>query len=61
MNLRDSITEAIKALPSTATFCLTVLFGITLEQWASIAAICFIVLQAFFLLKEKWWDKRKDK
>ena len=60
MNLHEVSAEATKAIPATTTLALT-FFGYSVEQWASVAALIFICLQAFFLLKEKWWDKRKDK
>ena len=54
----DLITEAAKATPTVTVGGLT-LFGVVLSDWVMILTIVYTLLQLFFLLRDKWWNKRK--
>lgn len=54
----DLITEAAKAAPTVTVGGLT-LFGVVLSDWVMILTIVYTLLQLFFLLRDKWWNKRK--
>lgn len=56
----DIVTEAAKAVPTLTVGGLT-LFGVVLSDWVMILTIIYTLAQLFFLLRDKWWAKRKDK
>ena len=35
--------------------------GVTLNDWVAIVTIVYVVLQAVFLLRDKWWRQRRKK
>lgn len=56
-------TEALRATPAASTIALT-FAGVSVEQWASVAAIAFIALQAYFLIRDKAyrpWKEKRDR
>lgn len=54
----ELITEATKAAPTITVGGLT-LFGVVLSDWVMLLTIVYTLLQLFFLLRDKWWNKRK--
>lgn len=52
-------TEAAKAAPALTVGGLT-LFGVGLSDWVLLATMIYTVLQITFLLRDRWWKKRKD-
>ena len=54
------VTEAIKASPPVTVGGLT-LFGVSLPDLVMLATLAYTVLQIYFLLRDKWWAKRKAK
>ena len=56
----DIVTEAAKAAPTVTVGGLT-LFGVVLSDWVMILTIIYTLFQLFFLLRDKWWNKRKAK
>lgn len=54
----DLITETAKAAPTVTVGGLT-LFGVVLSDWVMILTIIYTLLQLFFLLRDRWWNKRK--
>jgi hypothetical protein len=57
---QEMIQEAVKATPSGAVLGLT-FFGVPLDELMQIMAFVFLALQLFFLLKEKVYDRWKNK
>lgn len=58
MNIKEAaMVEALKATPATAVSGL-VLFGVPLSEWVLLGSAVLIVLQVFFLLRDKWWRQR---
>jgi len=51
-------TEAIRTAPPLSVAALT-LCGITLDVWVQIGTLVYLALQAYFLLRDKWWRQRK--
>jgi len=56
----ETIVEAVKATPPAAVLGMT-LFGYSLGEVTAVLAFALICLQIFFLLKEKVYDKWKNK
>lgn len=54
----DITTEALRASPAIAVTSLSV-FGVGLQDWLIVITIVYTVLQVIFLLRDKWWNKRK--
>lgn len=52
--------EVVKASPSVTVSGL-VLFGVPLSEWVIIGSAVLVVLQVFFLLRDKWWRDRNAK
>lgn len=52
-------TEAIKAAPAVTVGSLT-LFGVGLSDWVLLTTLLYTLLQIGFLLRDRWWKKRKD-
>lgn len=57
----QEIAAAIaKAAPPVAVVGTTIIFGLTLNEWVAIATLFYIILQAFFLIKDRL-KKRRDR
>lgn len=56
----EVLTELLKATPPTS-LAATVLIGYPLSDWAFALGILLLLLQLYFLLREKLWDKRGKK
>lgn len=48
---------AVKASPPVTTVALS-LMGVPLQEWVYIATLAYLLLQAFFLVRDKWWRDR---
>jgi len=58
MSKETEITiEALKAAPSITVGSLT-LMGVGLSDWLIILTIIYTLAQLYFLLRDKWWNKR---
>lgn len=58
MSIRESVTaEAAKASPSLSVGAMT-LCGVPLSDVVLWATLLYTVLQAFFLIRDKWWRQR---
>lgn len=53
-------TAAAKAAPPVAVTGAQMLFGLTLSEWVQIATLIYIVLQAFFLVKNQLAKSRES-
>lgn len=58
-NHSDIVTEASKAAPAVTVGGLT-LFGVSLPDVVMLVTLIYTILQIAFLLRDKWWVKRKD-
>lgn len=56
----DVTSEVVKASPAIAIGSLTIL-GYGVDVWATILTAIYVVLQMYFLLRDKWWRERKGK
>ena len=56
--MQDIQTAAIKAAPPVAVSAGAAILGLTLNEWVAIATLLYIALQAFFLVRDKWWRER---
>lgn len=54
----EVIVELLKAAPPTSIVSLK-LAGITLSDWVFLLGAALMVLQLYFLLRDKWWRQRK--
>jgi hypothetical protein len=60
MKMKEEITvAAAKAAPPVAVTSAQVLFGLTLNEWVSIATLIYIALQAFFLVRNEIRKRKK--
>lgn len=61
----SAISSAMKTAmintPSGGVIGATFIFGISLSDWASIFAIGFIAIQAYFFLKDRWNKHKGNK
>lgn len=55
---QEIATEVAKAAPPVTVGSLA-LAGIPLSDWLLILTILYTILQIFFLLRDKWWRKRR--
>ena len=56
----EVIVELLKATPPVS-LAATVLMGYPLSDWAFALGILLLLLQIFFLLRDKLWNKRGRK
>ncbi|WPC03472.1 hypothetical protein SBP02_11820 [Pseudomonas benzenivorans] len=57
-NIQDFTVEAIKSAPPV-TVSAAMLMGISVQDWAVILTVIYLVLQIFFLLKRELTAKKK--
>ncbi|WP_374415270.1 hypothetical protein [Ectopseudomonas oleovorans] len=57
-NLQDITVEAVKSAPPV-TVSAAMLMGISVQDWAVILTVIYLVLQIFFLLKRELTAKKK--
>ena len=55
MNDQDIHAAVLKVSPPAIAFA----SGITLNDWVAIVTIIYVVIQGFFLLRDKWWRDKK--
>jgi hypothetical protein len=51
--MKDEITAAAKAAPPVAVTAANYLLGMPIEKWVAAATLFYILLQAFFLIKDR--------
>lgn len=56
----DIVHEALRSAPVVTVTGLSI-FGVALQDWVYILTIFYVLLQATFLLRDKWWRQRKGK
>lgn len=54
----EVVVELLKAAPPTSIVSLK-LAGITLSDWVFLLGAALMILQLYFLLRDKWWRQRK--
>ena len=54
---REAVVELLKATPPTSIVSLK-LAGITLSDWVFLLGAALMILQLYFLLRDKWWRQR---
>jgi hypothetical protein len=62
MKATEIASEMERAIPTVTVGGMT-LFGVPLPDVVLLATLIYTVLQAYFLLRDKWWrkdDQRKD-
>lgn len=61
MEFKEVVHEATKAAPPATVASLT-FFGIQLSDAVLILTLVYVILQLFFILRDKWWrdDGRKS-
>ena len=50
-------SAVLKASPPT----IAVASGLTLNDWVAVVTIVYVVIQVFFLVRDKWWRERGKK
>ena len=55
MNDQDIHAAVLKVSPPAIAFA----SGSTLNEWVAIVTIIYVVIQGFFLLRDKWWRDKK--
>lgn len=62
MQMKDELAVAsVKIAPPTLVTAYTYVLGMPIEKWVSVATLIYIVLQAFFLLRNQLRKgRRKD-
>lgn len=58
VSAREAAIELLKATPPTSIVSLK-LAGITLSDWVFLLGAALMILQLYFLLRDKWWRQRK--
>ncbi len=51
--MKEEVTAAAAKVTPPAVVGVTMLFGLTLNEWVAIATLFYIGLQTFFLLKDR--------
>lgn len=59
MTQNEVVSEVARASPVVTVGGLT-LFGVGLSDWVLIVTLAYTFLQIYFLLRDKWWRKRKE-
>lgn len=57
---KEVIEELLKATPPTS-LAATVLLGYPLSDWVFALGGLLLAFQLFFLLRDKWWNRRGGK
>jgi hypothetical protein len=58
--MKDDITVAtVKAAPPVAVTAYNYVLGMPIEKWVSVATLIYIILQAYFLVRDKMRKRRK--
>lgn len=57
---KSTLVEVAKASPPVAVTGLS-LYGVSLQDGVLLATLVYTLLQLYFLLRDKWWAKRKGK
>lgn len=57
-SMQDLQTAVIKAAPPVAVSAGAAVLGLTLNEWVAIATLLYLALQAYFLVRDKWWRER---
>lgn len=55
---KSTLVEVAKASPPVTVTGLS-LYGVSLQEWVLLATLVYTLLQLYFLLRDKWWAKRK--
>lgn len=54
---KEVADATVRAAPPAAVATMPI-FGYGVAEWVQVATLIYIVLQAFFLLRDKWWRQR---
>ena len=58
--MKDELASAtVKVAPPVAVTGANMLFHMTINEWVAVATLIYVVLQTFFLLKDRLGKKRK--
>ena len=55
VNDQEIHAAVLKVSPPAIAFA----SGITLNDWVAIVTIIYVIIQGFFLLRDKWWRDKK--
>lgn len=56
----DMVIEIVKATPPTSLSAM-ILMGFPLSDWVFVLGGLLLLLQLYFLLRDKWWRQRGSK